>query len=178
MNEQWKLSCQFSSIFALAFINSSSPHLPNHLLNPIVDSINSSSTAPQIPFVRSPSHVEKHPNRRNRPPILQNPKMGRSRWLRQCIQSIPKQQSAKTNSREITETDVLQIVACKQIQIKNLDFALKEIRHMNLVRGGPHIGAVHDGLEWNVKTRSLSFFMEYYKGKDLDRQVQMLKATG
>lgn len=49
---------------------------------------------------------------------------------------------------------------------------------MTRVRGGPHIAAVHDGLEWNTKTKSLSFFMDYYKGKDLDRQVQILRAAG
>ncbi|KAF2709873.1 kinase-like protein [Pleomassaria siparia CBS 279.74] len=70
------------------------------------------------------------------------------------------------------------IVACKQIETDNLDFALDEHRHMTLVRGGPHIAAVHDGIEWNAKTKTLSFFMDYYKGKDLNRQVEMLRATG
>ena len=73
---------------------------------------------------------------------------------------------------------IYQIVACKQIQTNNLDLALKEIGHMTLARECPHIAAVHDGLEWNTRTQTLSLFMDYYKGKDLDRQVQMLKATG
>jgi hypothetical protein len=48
---------------------------------------------------------------------------------------------------------------------------------MRLLRGAPHITTLHDGLEFNRKTNTLSFFMDYYKGKDLDRQVQMLKGA-
>ena len=48
---------------------------------------------------------------------------------------------------------------------------------MKALRGAPHIAALHDGLEFNRKTSTLSFFMDYYRGKDLDRQVQMLRGA-
>ena len=48
---------------------------------------------------------------------------------------------------------------------------------MRALRGAPHIAALHDGLEFNRKTSTLSFFMDYYRGKDLDRQVQMLRGA-
>jgi hypothetical protein len=48
---------------------------------------------------------------------------------------------------------------------------------MRALRGAPHIAALHDGLEYNRKTNTLSFFMDYYRGKDLDRQVQMLRGA-
>ncbi|ORY09003.1 kinase-like domain-containing protein [Clohesyomyces aquaticus] len=70
------------------------------------------------------------------------------------------------------------VLACKQIQTNDPDFALQEQRHMTLVRGGPHIAAVHDEVEWNSTTKTLSFFMDYYKGKDLDRQVETIRAAG
>jgi len=48
---------------------------------------------------------------------------------------------------------------------------------MKALRGAPHIATLHDGIEGNRKTNSLSFFIDYYKGKDLDRQVQMLRGA-
>ncbi|KAH7132292.1 kinase-like domain-containing protein [Dendryphion nanum] len=71
-----------------------------------------------------------------------------------------------------------QIMACKQIQTDNLDFALEEHRHMSVVKGGPHIAVVHHDVEWNPHTRTLSFFMDYYEGKDLDRIIHILLAMG
>jgi serine/threonine protein kinase len=70
-----------------------------------------------------------------------------------------------------------QVVACKQVQLENAEAALDEYDHMKALRGAPHIAALHDGLEYNRKTDTLSFFMEYYRGKDLDRQVQMLRGA-
>ncbi|KAF3046903.1 hypothetical protein E8E12_006534 [Didymella heteroderae] len=69
---------------------------------------------------------------------------------------------------------VFKIVACKQVRIENAEAALDEYDHMKVLRGAPHIATLHDGLEFNKKTNTLSFFMDYYRGKDLDRQVQML----
>ncbi|KAF1835165.1 kinase-like protein [Decorospora gaudefroyi] len=71
-----------------------------------------------------------------------------------------------------------QTVACKQVQLDNAEAALDEYDHMRLLRGAPHIATLHDGLEFSRKTNTLSFFMDYYRGKDLDRQVQMLKGAG
>ncbi|KAF2659831.1 kinase-like protein [Lophiostoma macrostomum CBS 122681] len=71
-----------------------------------------------------------------------------------------------------------QIVACKQVLTDDKEFALAEHTHMTLVRGGPHIVAVHDDVEWNSSTKTLSFFMDYHKGKHLDRLVNMLAAAG
>lgn len=48
---------------------------------------------------------------------------------------------------------------------------------MKALRGAPHIATLHDGLELNRKTNTLSFFMDYYRGKDLDRQVHMLRGA-
>lgn len=48
---------------------------------------------------------------------------------------------------------------------------------MRLLRGASPIATLHDGLELNQKKNTLSFFMDYYKGKDLDRQVQMLRGA-
>ena len=48
---------------------------------------------------------------------------------------------------------------------------------MKALRGAPHIATLHDGLEFNRKINTLSFFMDYYRGKDLDRQVQMLRGA-
>lgn len=48
---------------------------------------------------------------------------------------------------------------------------------MKALRGAPHIAALHNGLEYNRKTDTLSFFMDYYRGKDLDRQIQMLRGA-
>ncbi|KAI8943174.1 hypothetical protein NX059_001203 [Plenodomus lindquistii] len=48
---------------------------------------------------------------------------------------------------------------------------------MRSLRGVPHIATLHDGLEYNRRTETLSFFMDYYKGKDLDRQIQMLRGA-
>ncbi|KAF3010004.1 hypothetical protein E8E13_011397 [Curvularia kusanoi] len=70
-----------------------------------------------------------------------------------------------------------QIVACKQVRSENAEAALDEYDHMKALRGAPHIAALHDGLEYNRKTSTLSFFMDYYRGKDLDRQVQMLRGA-
>jgi serine/threonine protein kinase len=70
-----------------------------------------------------------------------------------------------------------QIVACKQVQLSNAEAALDEYDHMKALRGAPHIATLHDGIELNRKTSTVSFFMDYYKGKDLDRQVQMLKGA-
>jgi len=70
-----------------------------------------------------------------------------------------------------------QVVACKQVQLENAEAALDEYDHMRSLRGAPHIATLHDGLEYNRKTSTLSFFMDYYKGKDLDRQVQMLRGA-
>ncbi|KAF2822201.1 kinase-like protein [Ophiobolus disseminans] len=70
-----------------------------------------------------------------------------------------------------------QVVACKQVRLENAEAALDEYDHMKSLRGAPHIATLHDGLEYNRKTSTLSFFMDYYKGKDLDRQVQMLKGA-
>jgi hypothetical protein len=49
---------------------------------------------------------------------------------------------------------------------------------MIAVKGGPYIASVHEDVEWNPDTKTLSFFMDYYRGKDLDRVVQMLQAAG
>jgi serine/threonine protein kinase len=68
-------------------------------------------------------------------------------------------------------------VACKQVRLENAEAALDEYDHMKALRGAPHIAALHDGLEFNRKTSTLSFFMDYYRGKDLDRQVQMLRGA-
>lgn len=70
------------------------------------------------------------------------------------------------------------VVACKQVQVADAETALDEYDHMRLLRGAPHIATLHDGLEYNRRTGTLSFFMEYYKGKDLDRRVQMLRGAG
>lgn len=70
-----------------------------------------------------------------------------------------------------------QVVACKQVHFEDAEAALDEYDHMKALRGAPHIAALHDGLEYNRKTSTLSFFMDYYKGKDLDRQVQMLRGA-
>ncbi|CAO2651821.1 Nn.00g001040.m01.CDS01 [Neocucurbitaria sp. VM-36] len=70
-----------------------------------------------------------------------------------------------------------QTVACKQVQVDNAEAALDEYDHMRSLRGAPHIATLHDGLEFNRKTGTLSFFMDYYRGKDLDRQVQMLRGA-
>lgn len=48
---------------------------------------------------------------------------------------------------------------------------------MKALQGAPHIAMLHHGIEVNRKTNSLSFFMDYYKGKDLDRQVHMLRGA-
>jgi serine/threonine protein kinase len=72
---------------------------------------------------------------------------------------------------------MVKIVACKQVHVDNAEAALDEYDHMKLLRGAPHIVTLHDGLEYNRKTSTLSFFMDYYKGKDLDRQVQMLRGA-
>lgn len=48
---------------------------------------------------------------------------------------------------------------------------------MKALRGAPHIVNLHDGLEFNRKAGTLSFFMDYYQGKDLDRQVQLLRGA-
>ena len=70
-----------------------------------------------------------------------------------------------------------QTVACKQVRFENAEAALDEYDHMKALRGAPHIATLHDGLEFNRKTSTLSFFMDYYRGKDLDRQVQMLRGA-
>jgi hypothetical protein len=49
---------------------------------------------------------------------------------------------------------------------------------MALVKGGPYIATVHDDVEWNPETNTLSFFMDYYKGEDLERLVPFLLASG
>lgn len=72
----------------------------------------------------------------------------------------------------------MQVVACKQVQIDVAEAALEEYDHMKYLRNAPHIATSHDGLELNRKTKTLSFFMDYYKGKDLDRQVGMLRGAG
>jgi serine/threonine protein kinase len=76
-----------------------------------------------------------------------------------------------------TRPDDKQTVACKQVRLENAEAALDEYDHMKALRGAPHIAALHDGLEFNRKTSTLSFFMDYYRGKDLDRQVQMLRGA-
>lgn len=48
---------------------------------------------------------------------------------------------------------------------------------MSMVKEGPHIAVVHDEVEWNPETQSLSIFMDYYEGKDLDPLVRILQAT-
>ncbi|KAH7386102.1 kinase-like domain-containing protein [Pyrenochaeta sp. MPI-SDFR-AT-0127] len=48
---------------------------------------------------------------------------------------------------------------------------------MRSLRGAPHIATLHDGLEFNRRTSILSFFMDYYKGKDLDRLIQLLNGA-
>ncbi|PSN66131.1 kinase-like protein [Corynespora cassiicola Philippines] len=70
------------------------------------------------------------------------------------------------------------ILACKQIQFSDVKAALSEYDHMKLLRDGPHIAAIHYGLEFSHATETLSFFMDYYKGKDLDRHVRLLKGAG
>jgi serine/threonine protein kinase len=72
---------------------------------------------------------------------------------------------------------IKQVVACKQVQLENAEAALDEYDHMKALRGAPHIATLHDGLEYNRKSSTLSFFMDYYRGKDLDRQVQMLRGA-
>lgn len=72
----------------------------------------------------------------------------------------------------------LQVVACKRVQAPNPQFALTEYQNMAAVRGGPSIVNVHDDVEWDPTARTLSFFMDYYKGKDLDRIVHVLQASG
>ena len=74
-------------------------------------------------------------------------------------------------------TDAHQVVACKQVQLDNAETALDEYDHMKALQGAPHIAALHDGIEFNRKTGTLSFFMDYYKGKDLDKQVHMLRGA-
>lgn len=59
----------------------------------------------------------------------------------------------------------------------NAETALDEYDCMRSLRGAEHIATLHDGLELNRRTGILSFFMDYYKGKDLDRQVQMLRGA-
>ncbi|KAF3038939.1 hypothetical protein E8E11_005167 [Didymella keratinophila] len=59
----------------------------------------------------------------------------------------------------------------------NAAAALDEYNHMKALRGAPHIATLHDGLEFNRKTDALPFFMDYYRGEDLDRQVQMLRGA-
>lgn len=71
-----------------------------------------------------------------------------------------------------------EVLACKQIQTPNPHFALNEHRNMALVKGGPYIATVHDDVEWNSRTKTLSFFMDYYKGKDLERLVHVMQASG
>jgi hypothetical protein len=48
---------------------------------------------------------------------------------------------------------------------------------MKTLRGAPHIATLHDGLELSRKSNTLSFFMDYYKGKDLDQQVKMMRGA-
>jgi hypothetical protein len=67
--------------------------------------------------------------------------------------------------------DNQQTVAYKQVRLENAEAALDEYDHMKALRGAPHIATLHDGLEFNRKTSTLSFFMDYYRGKDLDCQV-------
>ncbi|KAF1924121.1 kinase-like protein [Didymella exigua CBS 183.55] len=64
-----------------------------------------------------------------------------------------------------------------KVCLENAEAALDEYDHMKAPRGAPHIVALHDGLELNRKTNNLSIFMGYYRGKDLDRQVQMLRGA-
>lgn len=45
---------------------------------------------------------------------------------------------------------------------------------MKGLRGAKHIATLHDGLELDSKTNTLSLSTNYYRGKGLDRQVQML----
>jgi hypothetical protein len=45
---------------------------------------------------------------------------------------------------------------------------------MKTFRGAPHITTQHDGLECNRKINTLSFFMDYYYGRHLDCQIQLL----
>lgn len=66
---------------------------------------------------------------------------------------------------------------CKQVQLENAEAALDEYDHIKALRGAPHIAALHDGLEYNRKTSTLSFLMDYYRGKDLDCKVQMLRGA-
>lgn len=68
-------------------------------------------------------------------------------------------------------------MACKQVRTDDPDFELAEHQHMMVVKGGPHIAAVHDDIEWNPRLRTLSFFMDYYRGKDLERLVYMMRAA-
>lgn len=91
--------------------------------------------------------------------------------------SAPGQGLSGTRCIRSASTYQSKIVACKQVQIINAEAALDEYDHMRLLRGAPHIATLHDGLEFNRRTNTLSFFMDYYKGKDLDRQVQMLRGA-
>ncbi|KAH8722744.1 kinase-like domain-containing protein [Phaeosphaeriaceae sp. PMI808] len=70
-----------------------------------------------------------------------------------------------------------QIVACKQVAADNAEAALDEYDYMKTLRGAPHIATLHDGLEYNRKTGTVAMFMDYYKGKDLDRQVKMMRGA-
>jgi hypothetical protein len=46
------------------------------------------------------------------------------------------------------------------VQLENAEAALDEYDHMKMLRGAPHIATLHDGLEYNRTTRTLSLFME------------------
>jgi hypothetical protein len=49
---------------------------------------------------------------------------------------------------------------------------------MASVKEGPYIVTVHEDVEWNPMANTLSFFMDYYKGKDLERLIHVLRASG
>lgn len=106
--------------------------------------------------------------------------MDRGRRLWPSLQSGQKREGARLlcTLRVLSIiTKLKQTVACKQVHLDDAEAALDEYDHMKALRGTPHIAALHDGLEFNKKTKTLSFFMDYYRGKDLDRQVQMLRGA-
>jgi hypothetical protein len=68
-------------------------------------------------------------------------------------------------------------MACKQVRIDDPEFAIEKQKHLIVVKGGPHIAAFQSDIEWNPELRTLSFFMDYYRGKDLERIILMMRAA-
>lgn len=45
------------------------------------------------------------------------------------------------------------------------------------LQGGPYIAALHEEIEYNESTQTLSLFMDFYRVKELDRQIQKLRGV-